>query len=76
MHRCTQQQKTQELFLEVYFIKIKMVNLSNLGQRLLIGRQSRVIVFVVDGLQLNFRVAPAGAADAVGGGGGLVGGQR
>ena len=47
----------------------KMVGLSNLGHRLLIGRQSRVIV--VDGLQLNFRVAPAGDGD-----GGLVGGQR
>ena len=53
--------------LEVYFIKNKMVELSNLGQRLLICRQSRVIV--VDGLQLIFRVAPAGD-------GGLVGGQR
>ena len=47
-----------------------MVGLSNLGHRLLIGRQSRVIV--VDGLQLNFRVAPADGDGVVG----IVGGQR
>ena len=59
--------------MEVDFIKNKMVNLSNLGHCLLIGRQSRVIVD--NGLQHNFRVAPTGVREAVDGGGGLVGGR-